>query len=264
MITSSSNSQIRHVIQLNTRGKLRREEKIFPAEGIKLFQEAPPELLEKVFVSETFEREHGALLEHTPYEVVEDSLFSRMCDTRTPQGILSLVHMPSWTWEQVTGGEAPLLLVLEDLQDPGNVGTILRTAEGAGVTGVLLSSRCVDLFHPKTIRSTMGSVYRVPALCVEDVGEAVRALRQRGVRTCAAHLEGKRSYAQEDYRGSCAFLIGNEGNGLSPELAAQADCLIRIPMEGRVESLNAAVAAAVLMYTAHAQRHVSAEGKPGA
>ena len=182
-------------------------------------------------------------------------MFSRMCDTRTPQGILSLVRMPSWTWEQVTGGSNPLILVLEDLQDPGNVGTILRTAEGAGVTGVLLSRNCVDLFHPKTIRSTMGSVYRMPCCFPEDILEAADRLRQQGIRTFAAHLAGKRSYAGEDYRGGSAFLIGNEGNGLSRQLADRADCLVRIPMEGQVESLNAAVAAAVLMYTAHAQRH---------
>lgn len=172
-----------------------------------------------------------------------------------PQGILSLVRMPSWTWEQVTGGSNPLILVLEDLQDPGNVGTILRTAEGAGVTGVLLSRNCVDLFHPKTIRSTMGSVYRMPCCFPEDILEAADRLRQQGIRTFAAHLAGKRSYAGEDYRGGSAFLIGNEGNGLSRQLADRADCLVRIPMEGQVESLNAAVAAAVLMYTAHAQRH---------
>ena len=210
-----------------------------------------------MFVSESFEREHRDFLSRTgrSWEVVEDGVFSRMCDTRTPQGILSLVRMPSWTWEQVTGGSKPLILVLEDLQDPGNVGTILRTAEGAGVTGALLSRNCVDLFHPKTIRSTMGSVYRMPCCFPEDILEAADRLRQHGIRTFAAHLAGKRSYAGEDYRGGSAFLIGNEGNGLSRQLADRADCLVRIPMEGQVESLNAAVAAAVLMYTAHAQRH---------
>lgn len=258
MITSSSNSQIKHVIQLNTKGKLRREEGLFTAEGVKLFQEAPEELLEKVFVSESFEREHRELLGDTAYEVVEDGLFARMCDTRTPQGILSLVRRPSWTWEQAAGGENPLILVLEDLQDPGNLGTILRTAEGAGVTGVIFSRNCVDLYHPKTIRSTMGSVYRMPCYFAGDITEAADRLRSCGIRTFAAHLQGKRSYAKEDYRRASAFFIGNEGNGLSPELAKRADCLIRIPMEGKVESLNAAVAAAVLMYAAHAQRFPAA------
>ncbi|HIV26127.1 MAG TPA: RNA methyltransferase [Candidatus Scatomonas pullistercoris] len=255
MITSSSNSQIKRITQLNAKGKLRREEGVFVAEGLKLFMETPEELREKVFVSETFERAHKELLRGVSLEVVEDSLFVRMCDTKTPQGILSVVRMPSYTWEQVTGGAAPLLLVLEDLQDPGNLGTILRTAEGAGVTGVILSRGCVDLFHPKTIRSTMGSVYRVPYYCAEDLPEAVKQLKRQGVRIYAAHLEGKNSYAGEDYRGACAFLIGNEGNGLGRRISEEADCLIRIPMEGKVESLNAAVAAAVLMYGAHACRH---------
>ena len=255
MITSSGNSQIRRIMQLNAKGKLRREEGVFAAEGVKLFLETPEELLEKVFVSESFAKEHSGMLKGISFEVVADSLFARMCDTKTPQGILSLVKIPAYTWEEVTGGAAPLLLVLEDLQDPGNVGTILRTAEGAGVTGVILSRKCADLFQPKVIRSTMGSIYRMPWYCPEDLPEAVKRLKQQGIRIYAAHLEGKRSYAAEDYREGCAFLIGNEGNGLSRELTEAADGLIRIPMEGKVESLNAAVAAAVLMYAAHACRH---------
>ena len=255
MITSSGNSQIKRVMQLNARGKLRREEGVFVAEGIKLFRETPPELREKTFVSETCAEEHQKLLEGIPCERVEDHLFARMCDTKTPQGILSVVRMPSYTWEEVTGGETPLLLVLEDLQDPGNVGTILRTAEGAGVTGVLLSRGCADLFQPKTIRSTMGSIYRMPFYRADNLPEAVERLKAQGVRTYAAHLDGQHSYLQADYRKASAFLIGNEGNGLSRELSEAADELIRIPMEGRVESLNAAVAAAVLMYGAYACRH---------
>lgn len=255
MITSSGNSQIKRVMQLNAKSRLRREEGVFVAEGVKLFLETPDRLREKVFVSESFAEENRELLRETAFEIVEDGLFARMCDTKTPQGILTIARRPVYTWEEATGGEAPLLLVLEDLQDPGNVGTILRTGEGAGVTGVILSRNCVDLFHPKTIRSTMGSIYRMPFFCPEDLPQAVRRLQEQGIRTYAAHLKGRHSYRKEDYRGGCAFLIGNEGKGLSRELAEAADCLIRIPMEGRVESLNAAVAAAVLMYEAHACRH---------
>lgn len=263
MITSSSNAQVKEVQQLNARGRLRKEKQLFTAEGIKLFREAPPELREKVFVSVSFEMEHKEILEGITYEVVEDRVFDRMCDTSTPQGILTVLRMPHYEREELLGtaGEAagaacaPFVLVLEDLQDPGNVGTILRTAEGAGVTGVILSRRCVDLFHPKTIRSTMGSVFRVPFRVEEDLPGAVGWLRERGIRTYAAHLRGKGSYSREDYTAGTAFLIGNEGNGLSDGLAEACDCLVRIPMEGRVESLNAAVAAAILMYTAHMQRN---------
>ena len=150
--------------------------------------------------------------------------------------------------------EHPLFLVLEDLQDPGNMGTIFRTAEGAGVDGIFMSTNCVDIYNPKVIRSTMGSVYRVPFVYVEDLPAVLDSLKDYGITAYAAHLEGKNRYDQECYRKGTAFLIGNEGNGLREEVAERADIRIRIPMEGQVESLNAAIAAAVLMFEAGRQR----------
>ena len=146
------------------------------------------------------------------------------------------------------------MMVLDRLQDPGNVGTILRTAEGAGVTGVMLDAECADIYNPKTIRSTMGSIFRMPFCYEEDLEEGIRKLKERGVCVYAAHLEGKQSYDEADYRGPCAFLIGNEGNGLRPQIARMADTYIRIPMAGQVESLNAAIAATVLMFETGRQR----------
>lgn len=148
-----------------------------------------------------------------------------MCDTRTPQGILTVLKKPVWTVEDILKGDAPLVMVLEDLQDPGNAGTIFRTGEGAGVSGVFLTKTCVDITNPKVIRSTMGSVYRMPFLYVENVVSLKAELEQKGIRTFAAHLKGKNSYDQEDYQGGTAFLIGNEGNGLTEEAAEAADCL---------------------------------------
>ncbi len=256
MITSSSNAQVKNVILLNKKAKARRQQGVFVAEGIKMYQEAPRAWIRKVYAAESFaaDPEHAALLDGTDCEIVEDRVFAQMSDTQTPQGILCLVKIPSYSLEDVLAGENPLILVLEDLQDPGNVGTILRTGEGAGVTGVIMSRNTVDLFNPKTIRSTMGSVYRMPFFCAEDMGAVMDALSARRICTCAAHLRGERSYTQEDYRRPCAFLIGNEGNGLSDSLAGRADRLVRIPMAGKVESLNAAIASAVLMYEANRQR----------
>lgn len=129
----------------------------------------------------------------------------------------------------------PLIMVLDHLQDPGNLGTILRTAEGAGVTGILMDRECVDIYNPKTIRSTMGSVYRMPFVYVEDLGKGIQNLKDKGITTYAAHLEGTNSYDEEDLTNPCAFLIGNEGNGLRREIADMADCYIKIPMlAGRV------------------------------
>ena len=146
--------------------------------------------------------------------------------------------------------------LLEDLQDPGNLGTILRTGEGAGITGVIMSEITVDIFNPKTIRSTMGSIYRVPFLYVENLAETIEALRKKGIRVYAAHLRGQDYYSGFSFAEGTAFLIGNEANGLRRETADLADNYLKIPMEGQVESLNAAIAASLLVYEAHRQRNM--------
>lgn len=145
-------------------------------------------------------------------------------------------------------------MILEHLQDPGNLGTIIRAGEGAGVTGVIMDASTADIYNPKVIRSTMGSVLRVPFVYTEDLCGTLQWLKKQDVRLFAAHLKGKNSYEQENYCQSTGFLIGNEANGLSDEAASLADTYIRIPMAGRVESLNAAVAASVLMFEAARQR----------
>jgi TrmH family RNA methyltransferase len=139
-------------------------------------------------------------------------------------------------------------VVLDRLQDPGNLGTILRTGEGAGIRGLIMSRDCVDIYSPKVIRSTMGSIFRVPFVVVDDLTEAVKLLKENHITTYAAHLKGE-IYSNGNLDRDCAFLIGNEARGLSDEIAALADKKIKIPMDGQVESLNAAVATAILMYT---------------
>lgn len=208
-------------------------------------------------------------------ELVSDHVFEYMSDTKTPQGVLGIVKQKKYGLEEMFGGsvqasgsrrsdmktegisrQAPHLIVLDNLQDPGNLGTIFRTAEAAGVTGIVMSKDCVDIYNPKTIRSTMGAIYRMPFLYAEDLKETVETLKEYGLRVYAAHLDGKNAYDQEDYRGGTAFLIGNEGNGLRREIADCADTWIRIPMAGQAESLNAAVAAAVFMFEASRQRRI--------
>ena len=221
-----------------------------------MWKEAPPEWVERVFFSESMALEDAPRFGSAssfPYEVVKDDVFARMCDTQTPQGVLTLLRTPRYEAEDIRR-ERGLYVVLENLQDPGNLGTVLRTSEAAGVDGVILTKGCVDITSPKVIRSTMGSIYRMPFVLVEDVAEAAALLRGWGVSLYAAHLKGKASYEEEDYLQGTAFLIGNEGNGLTDEAAGEADHLIRIPMAGRAESLNAAVAAAVLAYEAARQR----------
>ncbi len=260
MITSPGNAKIKEAVRLRQRAKARREADAFITEGVRMFLEAPLSRIREVYLSDTFSRSlkgrEGAVrekLDMLRYETVSDEVFQKISDTCSPQGILCVLQAYHYELEELLKGEAPLLLILEDIQDPGNLGTMLRTGEGAGIDGVILSGT-VDPYNPKTIRGTMGSVYRVPFYIAEDLPDTIRRLRERGICVYAAHLQGGRLYDDCDYTRGSAFLIGNEGNGLRRETAKLADLYIKIPMAGAVESLNAGTAAAILTYEAARQR----------
>ena len=259
MITSAGNARVKQVVQWQNKAKERKKDGIFLAEGIKMFEEAPLDSIVEVFISESLEQKADAFykkkLLQIGYEVVSDEVFAKMSDTQTPQGILTILKRPEYNLDLLLKRENPLFVILENLQDPGNLGTIVRTGEGAGITGVIMSAGTVDIFNPKTIRATMGSIFRVPFLYVEDMADTIQKLHKHGVHTYAAHLAGKTYYQDVSLKEPSAFLIGNEGNGLTKETADMAESYIKIPMEGQVESLNAAVATALLMYEAHRQRH---------
>ena len=265
MITSTSNQQMKNVSALLKKSKERKNSKTFVVEGPRMVVEASVDALKAVYVSESFENnaENTGLLEELKtkcvkanaiYETVADNVFKSVSDTQTPQGIMAVVTMPEYELEDLLKGEKTHLLILESIQDPGNLGTMVRTGEGAGVTGIIMNKTTVDLFNPKTIRSTMGSIYRVPFYVAEDLGQTMKDLQAKGISLFAAHLKGEHAYDEEDYTKACGFLIGNEGNGLSDEIANLADTYIKIPMEGQVESLNAAISATLLMYEANRQR----------
>ncbi|SHJ94593.1 TrmH family RNA methyltransferase [Hespellia stercorisuis] len=256
MITSTGNAKVKELVQLQKKAKNRNKEGVFIVEGGRIFTEIPKELLVQVYVSESFYEKNREMLAQGAYpvEVLSDTVFDYAADTRTPQGILCVVRQLKYCLEDLIAGEAPHILVLDNLQDPGNLGTIIRTAEGAGVTAIIMSRDCVDVYNPKVTRSTMGSLFRVPFVYVEDLPEAVAELKKYNISVFAAHLQGKNAYDEENYSGGSAFLIGNEGNGLSEEVADTADIRVRIPMCGKVESLNAAVAASVLMFEVSRQR----------
>ncbi|MCC8162545.1 MAG: RNA methyltransferase [Lachnospiraceae bacterium] len=255
MITSTANPQVKNLQQLMKKSSARKEQGVFLAEGVKMLLEAPPERIRKIYVSESLYEEKGQAFFHCAnMEILDDRVYKAVSDTKTPQGVLCLMERFHYTLADLTQKSHPFLIVLENLQDPGNLGTIIRTAEGAGADGVILSNDSVDIYNPKTIRATMGSVYRVPFLYADDLKEVLSDLKERGVRSYAAHLGGTCGYDEADYRRGCAFLIGNEGNGLTVDLSTCADVLVRIPMHGKLESLNASVAAAILMYEACRQR----------
>lgn len=256
MITSTSNPRIKNLVLLGKKAKARKEQGVFLAEGRKMIEEAPKEWIRELYVSESYlaEKENAGSLRGMEYEVLSDHVMKAAADTQTPQGILAVVSMPRWNFANITEKDSGSYLFLEDIQDPGNLGTMIRSGEAAGITAVIVSKGTVDLYNPKTIRSTMGSIYRVPFFAADDLKQTICTMKEQGMKLYAAHLKGNRSYDEPDYRQKCGFLIGNEGNGLTGEIAGLADEYIRIPMEGSVESLNAAIAAAVLMYEANRQK----------
>lgn len=261
MITSPGNSRIKSVVHMRQKAKARKEADAFLTEGIKMFLEAPVSRIREVYVSEAFSCpdavQNQAVMEKlqtVPAEYVSREVFAKISDTCSPQGILCVMQAYHYTLDDLLHSRNPLLLLAEDIQDPGNLGTMLRTGEGAGIDGMILSRDTVDIYNPKTIRATMGSVYRVPFLYADDLHEAMRRLQKCGIQIYAAHLKGEMPYDACDYTGGSAFLIGNEGNGLKKETAELADCYMKIPMAGEVESLNAGIASAILMYEATRQR----------
>lgn len=278
MISSAANGKIKQVVTLRDKSRARNREGLFVAEGIKMFMEAPPDQLREVYCSERFWEQvqsqgavYADVLEKLRccsnrgilVEQVSEEVFRHASDTQTPQGILFVMEQMSYSLKKMIekaatgekeGGRAPLFLLLEDIQDPGNLGTMIRTGEGAGVDGIIMSKGTVDIYNPKTIRSTMGSLYRVPFIYVQELKGAIELLQENRVTVFAAHLKGRRYFDEIAYEGGSAFLIGNEGKGLTAETAEQADCYLKIPMAGKLESLNAAVAAALLMYQASGYR----------
>ena len=257
MITSSANGKVKQVMNLIKKAKARNESGLFVAEGLRIFKEIPRDQIDSIFVSESFlkEEERKHLIDGMKYEVLTDEVFQVMSDTKTPQGILALVKQHAYTPEDLIHVPGPaFLMILENIQDPGNLGTIIRAGEGAGITGVLMNSTTADIYNPKVIRSTMGSVFRVPFAYTDDLTASILQLKKKGIKLYAAHLDGRNNYEKEDYTVDTGFLIGNEANGLTEDTAGLADAYIKIPMMGSVESLNAAVAASVLMFETARQR----------
>lgn len=264
MITSTGNAQVKELARLMKKSRAREEAGVFLVEGPRMTGELVADETwkshtEKVYLSDSRAKRY---MEEIPglrgcrTEILSDTVFSYVSDTKTPQGILAVVRRREYGMQDILGNDpgTALVAVLDNLQDPGNMGTIFRTAEAAGATGILMSSDCVDIYNPKVVRSTMGALLRMPFLCAEDLTAAIKEVKSAGIRTYAAHLAGEKFYDQESYVGGTAFLIGNEGNGLRECVAECADCRIKIPMAGKAESLNAAVAASILMYEVSRQR----------
>ena len=233
-ITSRENAKIKYACRLAQSAAFRRSEGRFLAEGRKLC----PELA------------RGAELETLPGEhyLVEDHVADKLADVGTHQGVFGVFRTPEHTLEEArTGGR---YLALERVQDPGNVGTLLRSAAAFGFDGVLLSDGCASVWAPKTLRASMGAAVRIPVIEAGKMPEAIAALRAKGITCLAAALYKSQplSAAEPRYPGGVCVVIGSEGQGLTDATVEACDMAVRIPMTDRVESLNAAVAGSVLLW----------------
>ena len=151
-------------------------------------------------------------------------------------------------------GSTNYLLIMDSIQDPGNLGTMIRTADAAGFTGMIISKGCVDVYNPKVLRSTMGSIFRMPLCFTDKLENVLENIKLKGIRVYASHLSAKESCYEINMTNNIAIIIGNEANGISNEILPYADKLIKIPMYGRTESLNASIAAGILMFECVRQR----------
>ncbi len=200
------------------------------------------------------------LLKKCDHEIMTDRVFAHVSGTVNSQGIMGVFRMPEYRMEDYIIKDDPLaaadkpesrksrILLLDRIQDPGNLGTILRTAEAAGFDLIILNSGCVDIYNPKVVRSTMGAIYRMPFVYAGDLSETIGLLKENGYRVSGAYLESSVEYTAAVYPSKTGIVIGNEANGISREVIEACDERIRIPMCGKTESLNAAVAASLIMY----------------
>ena len=241
-ITSIKNPRVQLWRSLKDR-RARLETGLFLVEGFKSVRDALASSFEPSVLLAT-EEALPALTPPAgvPVALLPEHVLAAVCDTKTPQGVAAVMRMRAAT---VAG---PRLIALDGVQDPGNVGTILRTADAAGFSGVLLSRDCADPYAPKTLRATMGSVFHVPFEICEDLAGALAARRAEGFAVLSAELDGTPFARYRAGGRPLVLVIGSEGNGVSPAVRAVADEHLSLPMRGGAESLNAAVAAGILMY----------------
>ena len=252
IITGKDNPLIKRITKLMSSAKARREEGCFVCEGIRLCMDAlysGAEILCFCCTEDAYNKypEDAGRLEKAAKRstLISPALFSRISDTRTPQGFLCIAAVRENIPEIKKGG---CYVGLERIQDPSNLGTILRTAEALGAQGVILTGDCCDIYSPKVVRGSMGAVFRLPVLIVDDFTEYIADAGKNGIKTYASTPRDARSIAEADLSAGGIMLIGNEGNGLDDDTINACTMRVMIPMKGRAESLNASAAASILMY----------------
>lgn len=255
-IESRDNKWVKRLNGLKIK-KNRDKEGVFVAEGLRFISEIPVDwTVEAYVVNDAFANENDISCYEKKADVLclPDALFASVCDTENPQGILAICKKLDWDENAVFTKEKPFFILAEELNDPGNLGTVIRTADACGADAVFLSKGSVDLYNPKVLRSTMGSMFHVPVFQNVDLNKISKKLKENNIPLYAAHLRGDLYPYSLDLERACAFIIGNEARGLSDDAADLCDRWVKIPMPGQAESLNASIAAGVLMYEVVRQR----------
>ncbi|MDF2533785.1 MAG: methyltransferase, TrmH family, group 3 [Clostridia bacterium] len=256
IITSSQNKCMKHLKSLHSK-KNRDQLGQYMIEGFKLVEEAiayhKPFYL--MLLSEVASKsvEGEALMSkcdeaNIPVYVGSEKVFAEISEMDTPQGILAVIYKKEQNIDEVIDNQGFNIVILDEVRDPGNVGTIIRTADACGMNAVVLSKGCVDLYNSKTIRATMGSIFHIPVFTEVDIIELIMQLKSVGTVVLGADPHSSISCIDVETGGSTAIIIGNEANGLRNEVKAATTKNITIPMPGKAESLNAGIAAAILMY----------------
>ncbi len=244
-ITSQENSLVKHIKKLQTKSyRIKTGEYLL--EGYRLVRDAIENgvKLKNIIVADTFDTTEFSHLDLT---VMPEKLFNQLKTTVNSQGIMAVAKMSERVFDEKRANDGSFFIYLDGIQDPGNLGTIVRIADAGGIDGVLLSKTCVDIYNPKTIRSTMASMFNVPVYenCENDT---LKMLKSNGYDLVAGSLEAKCSHYEADYSNRIVVVIGNEANGITDEVMSMCNVPVKIPIYGKAESLNASVACGILVY----------------
>ena len=249
-IESKDNNLFKHIKKLKER-KFRDKEGLFILEGLRLIDEAIKAKVEfeYIVISKDFEEKFQEFLIrnsclNNKVSILSNNLFGQIAATENPQGIIAVVKKKYY--ENNMNGE--FYLICDKVQDPGNLGTIIRTSHAAGVDGIILTKGTVDIYNDKTIRSTMGSIFYIPIFYDDENYSIIKSLKQDGFNLIATSLAESKNFFEEDLKGKTILAVGNEGNGISRELFELADKKVKIPMPGGAESLNVSIATSIILY----------------
>lgn len=263
IITSPQNKFIKLAVALKQK-KYREELNLFVVEGVRLVEEAVQAtwLIDTcIYTAEALEHERVqkiiSTLQAKECHIIQvpRAIYDKITDTQEPQGIMAIVKKCTYGLEDLLKKDAtPFIMVLDELQDPGNMGTIIRTAVAAGCTGVILTKGCTDIFASKAVRGSMGSVFHVPIVSGLTTDEVISFLKKQDIEIFATALESSDIYFKVDFTKALAIVFGNEGNGVNKQFLTQAQQRLYIPLIGPVESLNVAASAAVILYEVVRQR----------